>query len=225
MTDYFPPAAAATYDEKNRKLSPISEAIHFLTGLVLKDLPPRARILCIGVGTGAEILSLATKFPEWTFVGVDPSEAMLKVCKDRLEAAHVLDRCQLIHGYTKDVAEEKFDAAVSILVGHFVPRDERSSLYQQIINRLNIGGCFVNIEISFDLNSDSFPAMLKEWSKIQSLMGATPSSLDNLESTLRERLAILPPNEVEDLMKQAGFGYPIKFFQTFMISGWYAKKL
>ena len=52
--------------------------MHFLIGLVLKELPTDARILCVGVGTGAEIFSLAEEYPEWTFVGVDPSADMLE---------------------------------------------------------------------------------------------------------------------------------------------------
>lgn len=56
--------AAQRYDEKNRKLAPISNGLHFLMSLVLRDLPERSRLLCIGAGTGAEILSLAQVFPK-----------------------------------------------------------------------------------------------------------------------------------------------------------------
>lgn len=39
----------------------------------------------MGVGTGAEILSLSSAYPEWTFVGMDSSVSMLDVCRARLE--------------------------------------------------------------------------------------------------------------------------------------------
>ena len=42
----------------------IKDALHLLTGTVLSELPPKAKILCVGAGTGAEILYLAQKFPE-----------------------------------------------------------------------------------------------------------------------------------------------------------------
>jgi tRNA (cmo5U34)-methyltransferase len=79
--------AAKVYDEKHRQLAPIVDNMHFLIRLILGDVPARGRVLCVGVGTGAKILSLSKSFPEWTFVGVDPSIGMLDVCRERLETA------------------------------------------------------------------------------------------------------------------------------------------
>lgn len=84
MPNFFSKEASQSYDERNSKLAPISDSMHFLIRLVLKDLPSRSRILCVGVGTGAEILSLSKAFPEWTFFGLDPSAEMLEVCTERL---------------------------------------------------------------------------------------------------------------------------------------------
>lgn len=224
MTDYFPPAAAATYDEKNRGLAPIAENMHFLIRLILRDLPDRARVLCVGVGTGAEIVSLAAAYPTWTFVGVDPSSAMLEVCRQRLMAAGVLERCELVHGYVKDVTEEEFDAVIAVLVGHFVPRNDRSSFYGQMVNRLQPGGYLITTELSFDLDSKAFPSMMRQWEAVQALMGATPASLAALPQVLRQTLAVLPPAEVEARLLEAGVDEPVRFFQSFMISGWYGRK-
>lgn len=216
---------AQVYDERNSKLAPISENMHFLIRLILQDLPMRSHVLCVGVGTGAEILSLAKAFPEWTFVGVDPSDSMLEVCRERLKAAGVLNRCELIHGYVQDAPKgESFDVALSILVAHFVKRDERVSFFKNMVSRLKNGGYLVNSEISFDLDSKEFSLMWQNWEKIQLLMGATQESLANLPKLLREGLAILPNSETEDILRQSGVSTPIRFFQAFMISGWYGKK-
>lgn len=161
VIDHFT-SSASLYDEKNRALAPISENMHFLIRLVLRNAPAQARVLCVGVGTGAEILSLSEAFPEWTFVGVDPSIGMLDVCRKRLETAGVLSRCELVQGYVHDLPlSENFDVALSILVGHFVPRDDRLKFYQAMSQRLRTNGFLINTEISFDLNSKEFPLMLK----------------------------------------------------------------
>ena len=55
---------ASSYDQQLSKMAPINDALHLLTGTVLSELPPKAKILCVGAGTGAEILYLAQKFPE-----------------------------------------------------------------------------------------------------------------------------------------------------------------
>lgn len=225
MADFFNTNASRSYDEKNLALTPIAENMHFLVRLILKDLPEASRVLCVGVGTGAEILSLAKEYPGYAFVGVDPSEAMLEVCRERMEKAGILDRCELIHGYVEDVpADEPFDAVLSILVGHFVKREDRLSFYQGMHRRLKDGGYFIDTEISFDLDSDEFPSMFAQWSKVQVLMGATPESLATLPKALTDVLTVLPPSEVEDVMRTSGFRLPVRFFQSFMIAGWYAKK-
>lgn len=225
MTDFFPPEASKTYDEKNKNLAPIAENMHFLIRLILKDLPPRARILCVGVGTGAEILSLSGEYPGWSFVGVDPSAAMLEVGRERLEKAGIANRCEYIHGYVHDLpAGENFDAALSILVGHFVKREERLSFYRNMQERLKPGGYLVNTEISFDLNAPEYPPMLENWTRVQELMGASPESLKALPAALRDKLSVLPPSEVEGLIHAAGIILPVRFFQALMIAGWFGRK-
>ncbi len=216
---------ANVYDERNRQLAPIADNMHFLIRLILKNAPEQARILCVGVGTGAEIISLSKSLPQWTFVGVDPSIGMLDVCRERLTEAGVQNRCELIHGYVDDVPEgENFYAVLSILVAHFVKREDRLNFYQAMYNRLRTNGMLINTEISFDLDSAEFPLMLKNWEAVQSMMGATPESLANLPMQLREMLSVISPTETEHLLKQTGIGVPIRFFQAFMISGWYGIK-
>jgi tRNA (cmo5U34)-methyltransferase len=225
MSRYFDKDASRAYDEKNRRLAPIADGMHFLVRLVLQGLPARTRILCIGVGTGAEILPLAQAFPEWTFLGLDPSAEMLEVCAERLKTAGVLERCELVHGYVQDApAGEHFDAALSILVGHFVKREERLGFYSDMTSRLRRGGYLVDTEISYDLSSPEFPSMLKNWQQVQRLMGATAESLASLPTVLREVLTVLSPAEIESHLRQSGIAMPVRFFQAFMIAGWYGSK-
>jgi tRNA (cmo5U34)-methyltransferase len=223
--DHFNQDAARGYDERNRKLAPIAHCMHFLIQLALADLPPNAHILCVGVGTGAEILSLARAFPGWTFTGVDPSASMLAVCAERLNEAGIQDRCQLVPGYVQDVAAgETYDAALSILVAHFITREDRLGYFREMTSRLKPGGSLVNAEISFDLSSPEFPAMLKNWEKVQALMGVTPDKLANLPQLLRDMLTVLQPQETENLLRQSGIPTPVSFFEAFMIHGWHGTK-
>lgn len=91
-------------------------------------------------------------------------------------------------------------------------------------DRLRKDGILVNTEISFDLNSKEFPHMLKNWEAVQSLMGATPESIATLSTQLREMLSVISPADTEMLLKQSGIQVPVRFFQSFMISGWYGSK-
>lgn len=229
--DFFNKEVAQRYDERNSKLSDISDisdisdALHFLIGLILKDLPTRSRVLCVGAGTGAEILALSRLYSEWSFVAVEPSLSMLDVCRERLTEAGLADRCEFVHGYVQDLkSQPDFDVALSILVAHFVKREERIDFFGQMTQRLKSGGFLVNAEISFDLDSAEFPSILENWKAVQRLMGGTPESLALLPKQLREMLAVLPPAETENLLRQSGIGLPVRFFQAFLISGWYGRK-
>lgn len=225
-TDFFNKEAAQRYDERNSKLSRISDCMHFLSTLILKDLPEESEILCVGVGTGAEIMTLAEAFPQWRFVGVDPSANMLDVCRERMAKAGYANRCEFIHGYVQDApTDRKFESVVSLLVSHFVPRNERLNYFQHMTDRLKEGGFLVNAEISFDLNSPQFPAMLKGWEAVQTLMGATPESLANLPKQLKEVLTVLPPEETESLIRQSGIKEPVQFFRAMMICGWFGRNI
>lgn len=220
--NFFNQEIADAYDRRNSALAPISDSLHFLLRLVLADLPADARVLCVGVGTGAEILSLARVYPGWSFVGVDPSDEMLAVGRHRLEQAGVLDRCELLQGYAQDAPHDGFDAAVSLLVAHFIKREDRRAFYSAIHDRLKPGGCFASAEISGDLDAPEFPEMLEDWKRIQGLMGATPESLTKLGGMMRDVLSVLTPTETEAFWEEAGFPRPVPFFQAFMIRGWHA---
>ncbi len=55
------------------------------------------------------------------------------------------------------------------------------------------------------------------------LLGATPESIANLPRLMREQLSVLSPLETEDLLRQSGIQLPVRFFQAFMISGWFGQ--
>lgn len=217
---------SGAYDEKNKKLAPISKNLHFLTELVLKELPTDARILCVGVGTGAEILSLARAYPGWTFDGIDPAASMLDDCRKRLDEEGLLSRCELFHGYLSEFnSSEEYDAVVCLLVMHFVRDLEvRTNMFQEMASHLKPKGTLVNAEISYDLNDSRFPDILEKWKQVQFLLGATPESLSQLHAMLREGLLLLPPEQTASLIQKSGFSEAILFFQSFLLHAWYAQK-
>ncbi|AEP09242.1 class I SAM-dependent methyltransferase [Micavibrio aeruginosavorus] len=225
MTNFFTAEISKSYDERNSRVAAVADNMHFLIRLLLKDLPINARILCVGVGTGAEILSLARLYPEWSFVGIDPSIEMLDVCRQNLKNAGLSHRCELIQGYIQDiVGREQFDAVLSILVGHFIARDERTAFYTGMQQQLKPGGYLINTEISFDLNSAEFPDMLHAWQALQMQMGGTEDSIKNIPNLLKNILCVISPAETEDMLRISGIPRPVRFFQSFMISGWFGVK-
>lgn len=65
----FDQKVASSYDNRWAKLAPIRDSLDLFIRAILCELPTDAQILCVGVGTGAELIALAQEFPQWQFGG------------------------------------------------------------------------------------------------------------------------------------------------------------
>ena len=216
FVEFFNEDMAQNYDDRNKRIAPIKESLHFTLSLILKTLPNDAKILCVGAGTGEEIIYFAKHFPSWSFVALEPSKPMLDVCEKRLKEAEIIDRCTLLNCYLEDLSNnKKYDAVISLFVGHFISKNERVNYFTRMVSKLLPKGYLVNVEISFDLNSTNYPLMLEKWVEAQKVMGATAESLEKLPEQLEEMLTVLAPSIVETQIKKSGIDNPICFFKAF----------
>ena len=72
------PAAVARYADGPVRLVPGFHDLQKMTGLLLAERAgPQAKLLILGAGGGLELKVFAQTYPEWTFVGIDPSAEML----------------------------------------------------------------------------------------------------------------------------------------------------
>ena len=90
---------AASYDVQWAKTAAIKDCLYLLLESLFAELPADARILCVGVGTGAELAHLARKNPAWRFTAVEPSGPMLDGCRQRAEEDGFTSRCYFHEGY------------------------------------------------------------------------------------------------------------------------------
>ena len=106
---------AASYDAQWANLGAINDSLHLLMGGVFSILPTDAKILCVGAGTGAEIIYLAQRLPKWHFTAVEPSTVMVDECRRRLRALDLEKRCSFHSGYLETLPSSNlFDAATSL---------------------------------------------------------------------------------------------------------------
>lgn len=217
---------ADSYDSQWAKLSPVSACLRFLLGTVLSDLPEDARILCVDAGTGAEMIYLAQQFPGWRFTAVEPSAPMLEIYRGRVAELKIGARCILHHGYLDTLAtSEPFDAATSILVSQFiVDHADRSSFFRSIAQRLRPGGYLASADLAFDISTPAYESRLEVWLRMMTNAGVTPEMIDRLRVVYGRDVAVLPPEQVGEIIASSGFETPIPFFQAGLIQGCYSKR-
>jgi len=223
---FFSGPAAAAYDQINSPLTTITDNLHLMIRLVLSDLPDKARILCVGVGTGTEIIRLAQHYPNWKFCGIEPSADMLDICKTKLNTANLNDRCDLHHGYLNEITGlNQFDAVLCILVTHFILDDgERQDMFNQLAGHVKPGGYLINADISYDTDHPNFPSIFKTWQAMHKTTGASKEQLDNMEKAMKAHVSIQSPEKMKHYLTTSGLSQPIQFFQSLLIHGWYSRK-
>src|SRR5690606_33927212 len=156
---------AAGYDSRWAKTAAIRDCLHLMLEPLLAGLPPEARMLCVGVGTGQEMAQLAHRFPGWTFTAVEPSGAMLAACRERAEAEGFAARCRFHHGFLESLpADAPFDAATCLLVSQFmVDRVRRTQFFRAIAMRLRAGGLLASSDLASDVHSAAYEVLLPAW--------------------------------------------------------------
>ncbi len=213
---------AASYDQRFARLAPFKDALHLAMHGLLAELPADARILCVGAGTGAELLYLAKAFPGWTFTLVEPAPAMLKRCREKAAEAGIEVRCTFHEGYLDALPHaDAFDAATSILVSQFVlMRQKRVNFFQDIAERLAPGGHLVTADLAGEPGSTPWEA----WMALLKYNDFDDEQIVQYRNALKEHVAVRPADEVAAIIAEGGFDAPALVCQTLLIHMWHARK-
>lgn len=216
---------ASSYDSQWGRLAAINGCLYLLLESVFSELPVKARILCVGVGTGKELIHFAKRFPLWTFTAVEPSTGMLNECRKKVEEAGFTSRCYFHEGYLDSLpVTEGYDAAISFLVSQFIlDKQARSDFFREISNRLKPKGILANSDLSGKLGSDSYEALLRAWLNMMTQSGITDEGLNRMRAAYTKDLAMLPSPSVSSIIESGGFDTPVQFFQAGLIHAWFAK--
>ncbi len=217
---------ASNYDKRFAKLAPMRDALHLSIRLVLSELPDDARILCVGVGTGAELIDLAQAFPRWNFTAVEPAAPMLDICRQKAEECGIASRCTFHEGFLDSLpASEAFHAATCLLVSHFFTEpEERRNFFRQIVARLLPDGYLVSSDLASDMSSSAYQSLLEVWVRMLRYSETPAEESEKFLASYGRDVAILPPPEVAAIIASSGFNTPVLFFQTLLIHAWYAKR-
>ncbi len=218
---------ASGYENQQKKLAPIRDGLHFLLESVLAELPKNARILCVGLGTGAELIYLAKQFPSWSFTAVEPSGKMLAVCRQQAEHEGLLSRCYFHEGYLETLPMmEKHDAATCFMVSQFILDNKaRSEFFAAIASRLSSKGILASADLSADVGSHEYNSLIRAWMNMLFSANVPPDALERTRTAWANDVAILPPKDIESIIKAGGFERPVEFYQAGLVHAWFSKSI
>jgi tRNA (cmo5U34)-methyltransferase len=223
---HFGENLAAKYDRRIRRFCPSYDALHHMIAPWLQQLPENADFLSAGAGVGAEIVTLAERFPFWRFAAVDVSPEMIGACRHRLAEAGMTDRVDFFHGRLQDYrSPASFHAASSIFVAHFIKgRKEKLDYFSSIAANLEPGGLLVVADLFGDRNSFEFARLLNAWLLSYASHGISAEELALDRAHVEKDVDFIPESDLLSILKDAGFESPLKFYQTYLFGGWVVAK-
>lgn len=220
--DFNSPKVVEGYDVHIRKLIPGYEVIHLQVDAILQSvLKPHAHILIVGCGTGYELEYLLKRHPDWKFTAVDPSLTMLQKAQEEVELLDRSSQVTFIHGDTSALPLEAcFDAALSILVAHFVADDIKPAFFNDIYDRLKEKA----VLLTYDLMTCINPMQLKALPYLCLDQGLTEEQCQKMLERMAQDFFSLTTEGYIKLLEKTGFESVQPYAQILTYQGFIAKK-
>jgi ubiquinone/menaquinone biosynthesis C-methylase UbiE len=119
--------------------------LEILDKIVAELAPADIEILDLGCGTGNLMEYILREAPQANLTGVDPSPAMREICEKRFGGS---DRVSTRdgNGLALPFSAARFDAVVSSLALHHVPRESKGDCAAEIARVLKPGGKFIHAD-------------------------------------------------------------------------------
>ena len=171
----------------------------------------------IGCGPGNSTALLAERFPGAQIVGLDPDADMIRT------AQAALSGCRFVQG---DVESWRPEAPPELIFANaslqWVP--DHRALLPHLVGLLRPGGVLASSDLSFDTRTSEYEALLRTWLNVMLGAGLPASGLEQIRATYANDVAILPPPQVADIIKTAGFDEVVPFYQAGLIHAWFSRR-
>ena len=225
--DFHSATVVAGYDSHIRKLIPGYELVHqHINAILSSHLPETAQVLVVGCGTGYELQYLLQQHPQWQFTAIDPSLSMLQQAEKNIQSVAGHERVRFIQADTHQFAQQaqvenlQFDAALAILVAHFVPVAEKTLFFQDIYQTLKPTA----ILLSYDLMQQTENIELRWMQNLALESGLTVLQAEKMIARLADDFHLISAEAQQSLLTQVGFRQSKTYCQIMNYYGFFAQK-
>lgn len=219
--DLYDPAAADAYEARAAAAFPGRDGLFRIVGASLADLRPGARVLVVGCGAGREILELGGLLPGATFVGVDPSGAMLEHCRRRVVDAGLEDRVELkLVAFPHASVGSGFDAATALFVSQHLPRREQVvGFFAAIVERFLPKGRVLTADMFLPDGQDR-ASTIDLWARQARTAGLDDAFIAAARAAFGKAVRLRRAAELRRLQRRAGISAPQLLFSSLLYGLW-----
>lgn len=223
-SNFVDPAKVKTYLESGpAAFAPGHAGLLQMVGVLLGErVPQDGVVLIVGAGGGLEARYLAGLSPSWSFVGVDPSSAMLDLARATATTA-AGDRLRLIEGTAVDAPPGPYDAATCLLVLGLIADDgSKLATLRAVRGRLKPGAPFILVDQCIDRAAPDLETRLDRYAAYARLSGVADDVVANAREMVANLDSMVPASRNERLLQDAGFADVEVFYVGMAWRGWLA---
>jgi len=190
------------------------------TQLLSEQVADDGCVLVLGAGGGLELDLFCRLRPKWTFIGIDPSAAMLDMAKTQLgERAH---RVKWVEGYIADAPAKNCDGGSCLFTLHAIADyGIKLETLKEIRSRLKPGAPFIIADSSFDFHdSDIKDKQTMRYAQFAQDSGASETEIEQGLSMVEKLASTISPQREEALLHEAGFSQIELIFVALSWHGW-----
>ena len=224
--DNSTPHTSSEYDKQILKTIPYYDRFHMETINIISAFIPKPKFwLDTGCGTGLLTEKCIHQFPDTTFILSDPSEAMLKVAKEkfvnqsRVKFLNIGGTENINHdiGYTPDVI-------TAIQAHHYLSVPERIIATDVCYNLLNTDGIFVAFENISPMSQRGVEISKQYWGNYQLSEGKSKEQVEAHLARFGKEYFPITIAEHLKLYNNCGFKIVELFWCSYMQAGFYCIK-
>jgi tRNA (cmo5U34)-methyltransferase len=149
---------------------------------------------------------------------------MVKKASSKIEQCGLGSRIEIVHGGVGDILQEDFDGATSLLVAHFIPKEEKEKFIKEISFRLKPGAKFIIADVCNDRNSRKFEDFLSVWESFQ-LQTREKKEVEEMFKHARQNFYYITVEETITLLSSCGFTKIQHFWKSLLINGFVMEKI
>lgn len=216
----------ASYDHVVTALIPGYASLARLSVALLAASPlaaaSGASVLVAGCGTGAELLEARGQRPDWRLTGLDPSQAMLSLAKERLGQGVSIDWlcCRV-----EEVSQERgFDGALAVLVLQSLPDDgSKLGFLTALARLLRPGAQLILVDLMQPERSPLQEQVAQAWQGFQRASGLTLTTQAPGEP-LGDAWHPIGTARLTSLLEASGFSDPALIYQALNFAGYLVQR-